>query len=404
MPAFLKKGKFIAYLMILFFILFFTMDFGAVDLQKVAVIVTLGLDYNGEEELYTLSGQVVSSAGQNASTQTQTIIKGTGLTPAMALKNMEDTSGWHPYICFCKLIILSKTVLEKDIINVLDFFIRSEQLSDTAIICAAENSAVEIIESKTDLDEISTFALLKSLLYNEDSCMNVLATNLKDFTLNFYNESNGNILTYIKIIKENSEITQPALNEPPKSSKTATGEKVIFDTTSSAVFMKENFAGILNSQETKAYNLISKKTKLGQIDVKHVSTGKYFIENCSLEIVKSSFKKKIDFNNDRISCNIKVKADFKIDHLESTNKDLKSLINSQNVPEELKEELARTMKTDIENMIETVKSYNSDIFEIEETLFRFHPKKYRNYKKIYPDSFLQNTDFIISIELNPVSS
>lgn len=406
MPAFLKKGKIIAYMMLLIFVLFFTLDFGAIDLQKVAIIVTLGLDYDSTQDTYTLSGQVVSSPTGNGDVnakESQAVIKGTGATPSMALKNMEDNSGWHPYISFCKLVVLSKTVFEKDIINVLDFFIRSEQLSDTAILCTTEESAATLLTSQTQLDQISTFSLLKSLLYNGSKNMNIVATNLKDFTIKFYNSSNGNILTYIKIVPDSLSAAADGQDSENSDSGQA-AQSVVFDSTGAAIFLKEKFVGLLSSQETKSYNLITKKTKLGQIDVKDVATPKYFIENCSLEIVNSCFSKKIYFKDDRIKCDINVKADFKIDHLESTDKDINNLVNSQNIPKELKDALADNMKTDIEKMLQTVKSYDSDIFDIEETLFRFHPNKYRQFKKNNPESFLQKTDFNITIQLNTVSN
>ena len=201
MPAFLKKGKFIVYIMIFIFILFFTLDFGAVDLQKVAIVVTLGLDYESEEQNYILSGQiaVTDSASSFTASENQAVIYGTGKTPSMALKNMEDNSGWHPYISFCKLIIVSKSVFEHNIMDALDFFLRNEQLNDTALICATEEKAADILNSKTSLDEVSTFSLLKTLLYNGSENMNVVATNLKDFAVRYYNSSSGNVLTYIKI-------------------------------------------------------------------------------------------------------------------------------------------------------------------------------------------------------------
>ena len=401
MPGFLKKGKIIVYILILIFILFFTMDFGAIDLQKVAVVVTLGLDYDKTASTYTLSGQVVSSTGGDTSKQDQAVIKGIGETPSMALKNMEDNSGWHPYISFCKLIVLSKSVFENDIINVLDFFIRSEKLSDTAVICATEEKAEDVLTSKTALDDISTFALLKSLLYNADKNMNVISTSLKDFTVNYYNTSNGNILSFIKTIPEDEPAD--ALDDAEEPSQDSS--KISFDTTGAAIFRKEKLAGFLTADETKAYNIITKKTKFGQMDVKDVQTTDYYIKNCSLELTNTSFNKKINFDKDTITCKITVNADFKINHLESEDKNLNNVIYSMKIPDELKTALSKKIQSSIEEMLDKIKSYDSDIFEIEENLFRFHPKKYKNFKKNNPEkSIIQNTDFDIKIKLKAVSN
>ncbi|MCL1900809.1 MAG: Ger(x)C family spore germination C-terminal domain-containing protein [Firmicutes bacterium] len=402
MPAFLKQGKFIVYIMIFVFVLFFTLDFGAVDLQKVAIVVTLGLDYESEEQNYVLSGQIAVTDSISAFTaaENQAVIYGSGKTPSMALKNMEDQSGWHPYISFCKLIIVSKSVFAQNIMDALDFFLRNEQLNDTALICATEEKAADILNSKTSLDEVSTFSLLKTLMYNGSENMNVVATNLKDFAVRYYNSSNGNILTYIKM----SESVE-ADGEGEEEAEEESGDTKIFNPTMAAVFRKSEFIGLLSSDEVRAYNLVTKKVKRGQMDLQDIETRDYFIENCSVEITNGKFNKSIYFEGNNIVCDINVHINFKIDHLESEEKNLNFLLHSEDVPKEFFTALKNRVKTDIQSMIDVVKSYDADIFDIEETLFKFRPGQYRKYKEHNEEdfSFIKNTKFNITINVNAIS-
>jgi len=402
MPAFLKKGKFIVYIMIFIFILFFTLDFGAVDLQKVAIVVTLGLDYESEEQNYILSGQiaVTDSASSFTASENQAVIYGTGKTPSMALKNMEDNSGWHPYISFCKLIIVSKSVFEHNIMDALDFFLRNEQLNDTALICATEEKAADILNSKTSLDEVSTFSLLKTLLYNGSENMNVVATNLKDFAVRYYNSSSGNVLTYIKI-NESVE----AAGEGEEGGEEEGGGEKIFNPTMAAIFRKSEFKGFLSSEEVRAYNLVAKKIKRGQMDLQNIQTKDYLINNCSVEITNSKFKKSVYFENDKIVCDINVYVDFKIDHLESEEKNLNFLLHSEDIPKELIVALENQIKKDIQSMINIIKGYDADVFDIEETLFKFHSGQYRKIKGQNEEdySFIKNTKFNITVSANAIS-
>ena len=404
MPAFLKKGKFVAYIMIFIFVLFFTLDFGAVDLQKVAIVVTLGFDYETEEQNYILSGQIATtdSASSFTATENQAVIYGTGKTPSMALKNMEDQSGWHPYISFCKLIIVSRSVFENNIMDALDFFLRNEQLNDTAIICATEEKAADILNSKTSLDEVSTFSLLKTLLYNGSENMNVVATNLKDFAIRFYNSSSGNILTYIKM----SESVETSSGEEEEESDPSDGGGTkIFNPTMAAIFRKSEFVGFLSSEEVRAYNLVTKKVSRGQIDLQDIETNDYLIDNCSVEVRSGKFTKTIYFENDKIVCDLSVGLDFKIDHLESEEKNLNFLLHNENVPLELNQALKNRVKQDIQDMINVIKGYDADIFDIEETLFKFHPWQYRKFKEQQEEdySFIKNTKFNITINVNAIS-
>jgi len=404
MWSFLKKSKFVVYIMIFIFVLFFTLDFGAVDLQKVAIVVTLGLDYETASDEYILSGQIATTDSGNSFTasENQAVIYGTGKTPSMALKNMEDNSGWHPYINFCKLIILSKSVFENDIINSLDFFLRTERLNDTALICATETKAADILNSKTSLDEVSTFSLLKTLLYNGSQNMNIVATNLKNFAIRYYNSSSGNILTYIKM---NEEIkTAAADGDENAGDEEEESKPTIFNPTMAAVFRKDEFAGFLSAEDVRAYNLVTKKIKLGQIDINDIEVEGYHINSCSVEIERSKCKKSVFFDNNNIVCNLNVCLNFKIDHLESEEKNLDFLLNSEDIPKELTEVLKEKIKQDIKNMIAIIKSYDADIFDIEETLFKYQPNIYRTFKQQNGDfSFIQNTYFNININANAIT-
>jgi len=401
MPAFLKKGKFIAYIMIFIFVLFFTLDFGAVDLQKVAIVVTLGLDYETEDQNYILSGQIATTdpGSSFTATENQAVIYGVGKTPSMALKNMEDQSGWHPYISFCKLIIVSKSVFENSIMDALDFFLRNEQLNDTALICATEEKAVDILNSKTSLDEVSTFSLLKTLMYNGSENMNVVATNLKDFAIRFYNNSSGNVLTYIKV-SESLKTSAEGEEDPPEED-----EVKMFNPTTAAIFRKSEFVGFLTSEKVRAYNLITKSVKRGQIDLHDIQTADYFVQNCSVEIKSSKFKKAIYFEDNKIICDINLCLDFKIDHLESEEKNLNFLLHIENVPKEIITALENQVKKDIQSMVNVIKDYDADVFDIEETLFRFHARHYRKFKEERGEdySFIKNTKFNITVSANVIS-
>ena len=87
---FMKKGRPIILILLCIAVLFFTNDFGRINLEKNAIIVAIGVDFDGEE--YRISCQVAASeapAQGNApvSQYLQHILKGVNQLMGRFIKN-----------------------------------------------------------------------------------------------------------------------------------------------------------------------------------------------------------------------------------------------------------------------------------------------------------------------------
>lgn len=87
-------------IMIALIALFFTNDYGIVDIHKSAIIVAVGIDPAGEEVQVTaqLALPQPSQSGENVQYKE---VQGSGLTVADALNEINSKTGFYPRLQFC---------------------------------------------------------------------------------------------------------------------------------------------------------------------------------------------------------------------------------------------------------------------------------------------------------------
>ena len=85
--------------------LFFTNDFGLVDIHKTSIITAVGIDCPEDEVLVTAEIAVPqpSQSGENIK---YTQVQGSGLTIADAMNEINAKTGFYPKLQFCKLILV----------------------------------------------------------------------------------------------------------------------------------------------------------------------------------------------------------------------------------------------------------------------------------------------------------
>ncbi|MBQ9480797.1 MAG: hypothetical protein IJU84_01375, partial [Clostridia bacterium] len=306
----LFKSKIILLLVLGILALDISNDFPLVDIKETAIVVALGVDKDGEE--YELSAQIaVPQATSQAASYKATVVSGKGRTPALALESVGTHTGWYVKLSFCNVIVLGKGIFDGDVMECLDYFIRTDKMLDTAELCATDATAKEILTTSTPLDDVSAFSASKILERDAESASAVSFMNLKEFSMGYYSESGFSLMPKIKT--ESSLDAESPDDASDKSgsggasgeggssggsgssdggessgdrgssnggssggnessgnggggSPSGSGEKnsgkkdKIFDANSTALFSKGVLAGELDDKETLVFNLILHKT------------------------------------------------------------------------------------------------------------------------------------------------
>lgn len=403
------RSKIAILILCLTFLIFFSNDFGLIDIEKTAIITALAIDL--EENNYVVTAQIAVPEATDQNTEnSKAQVSGKGKTVASAIKNIGDVSGWFPKMEFCNLIIVGSDFADTNIIRILDYFSKTLRIQDSAVVVMAEKKAKEILEVSTPLDNISSFALQKVLLKSPGFDRDVADTDIKTFVVNYYSSASSCVMPLVKIEDQKhilgNEASQSgsskqdlsAGGEKESSSQTSsnTGNKgnTIFNTKCTALFVKGKYVGELNENETLAYNMIygnfTGTTLDISVDKNALSENNEYllsVKRCNpnLKLVATDLGLTLDISID-LYCKISDQNTVVSDSTFEKNLPL---------PDEVIESTTNTVASWFESLIQKQKLSGCDFLKIKEKLYRYNHSKYSLFKDNFNSQF--NTNFSITV-------
>ncbi|MGN1103660.1 MAG: Ger(x)C family spore germination C-terminal domain-containing protein [Candidatus Coproplasma sp.] len=262
--SFFKRlsGMFIALLIIVLSALFFTNDFGLVDLRKTSVIIGVGIDFEGDDELVLTAQLAVPMPAENGENTQFTCVTGRGISVAEALNDVNVKTGFYPKLVFCKLIIIGESCFDKDINSRLNYFFSNEYSGLTPKIAACKGKAGDLFSMQLPYGDSVTDSLDRLLSDEAIKSANVSAANLNKFGQGYYSKSGASYMPYIEVSGGEGEQGQAeGQGESGQGDSQAQGAKsgkeVEFFCGKTAVFNRGKLAGILSEQQAFAFNLLN---------------------------------------------------------------------------------------------------------------------------------------------------
>ncbi|MDE7084207.1 MAG: hypothetical protein K2O81_03075, partial [Clostridia bacterium] len=177
----LKRSLTILYLLVFAVLafLFFTNDFGLLDLRKTSVVIGVGLDIE-EDEVVLTAQLAVPQPAENGENTKFNVVTGEGATVAAALNEVNVKTGFYPKLVFCKLIILGESCFGENITKLLEYFYRNEYTGLTLNIAACQGKASELIAQQFPCGNSATDVIDKLLSAEAQASGNVAAATVKD--------------------------------------------------------------------------------------------------------------------------------------------------------------------------------------------------------------------------------
>ena len=395
------------------FLMFFSNDFGLIDIEKTAIITAVAIDLE-KDGSYKVTAQIAVPEATDTNTENERAqIAGKGATVGAAIKNIGDTSGWFPQLCFCNLIIVGGGFSDYNIIKILDYFSKTLRVQDSALIVMAENEGVELLKLATPLDNISSFALQKIILKNAGLNRDVAACDVKSFCTGYYSDAKSCYMPIVKIVSQKSE------NEKASAENSGGGESgdsggsqgsggsgggqgsqsetggakgdAIFNANTTALFVEGEKVGELDEKLTLAFNALTKDFASTTFEVKNVETGAG-LQNYLLTVFSCSASRRLEVsaNGIRLCVNLNVYA--KISDTNGTVSDVDYVKNIP-MPYYVKERAETDFKESIEDLIRTEIQTGCDILGIKKELY----KKHNSWYKLYKDDYLQRLTYDVKV-------
>ena len=394
-----KGVKLSALLLAAVFLLFFSNDFGLIDIEKTAIItaVAIDLEENGE---YKITAQIAVPEATDTNTENlRAQIAGKGSTVGAAIKNIGDTSGWFPQLCFCNLIIVGKGFSDYNIIKVLDYFSKTLRIQDSALIVMAETDGAELLKLSTPLDNISSFALQKILLKNAGLNRDVAVCDVKSFCTGYYSEAGSAYMPLIKVVSQKSENEKASADDANGSeSSGGSGSAEISGGGSSGGSGSGGESGgakgELDANLTLAFNALTRDFATSTFEVKDVNTGGETL-NYLLTVFSCTASRSLTVSDNGIRLNVSLDAYVKISDMNGQASDLEYIKNLP-LPVNVKERAEADFTERITDLIRTEKETGCDFLDVKKELYR----KHHSYYYVYKDNFIENMSYSVSVNFS----
>ncbi len=394
-----------AYAIIIAFLvaLFFTNDFGLVDLRKTSVIIGLGVDFEDDKELTLTAQLAVPRPAENGENTQFSVVTGSGASVAEALNDINGKTGFLPKLVFCKLIIIGESCFDKDILSQLNYFYSNEYSGLTPKIAACKGKAGELFSLQLPYGDSATDSVERLLSDEAQKSGNVSTVNMNEFGQDYYSKSGASYMPYIETAGTDEEGQSGGGQSGESQSGGGSGGKdgqsggsqgggsggqtnLEFSCGKTAIFNKGVFAGLLNDEQTFAFNLING-------DIRHASicygegdnAVTLSVRNCdggvSLKMEKGVPVLKVSFE-----------AAAKIQDDKETADEPSG---GGRTPDEALKAGEQTVKKQLESMYEYSRSLGCDLLGVKDLLYKTQNKYYETLK----DSIIKSLTVVYEVKL-----
>lgn len=383
-------------------IFYFSSDFALIDIEKTAIIVAIGID-EGENSRYKITAQIaIPQATDTAAANDDAVVIGDGNTVMEGIQNIGAKTGWHPKLSFCSLVLIGRKIAENGVKDVIDYFIVSEKVQNSAIVAMADDKAGEILTSKTPLDAISSFAVSKIVLKSRWMTNTVPNANLRKIALSEYSPSKSSFMPVIKPIKENtkskeggsSSITASTKSEGSEDSGGGSGGSgggggessggssggkdvpdKVYDASTLAVFSEFKLKGEFDEELTQIFNMLMGPLGESYITLENGDEKTLLALSNGTRSVKVNLEKKPT---------IEIKLSFKVEVSDSSEGYSLDKLNRRSVvDEDTITKVTDKLNVLLLKLVDKVKESGADALLIRDKIYKFSNSRFEEFKN-YP--------------------
>ena len=419
------------YIVIIAFLvfLFFSNDFGLLDVQKTAIITAAGIDREGDEFIVTSQLAIPQSSSQGKQSESVQIVS-RGKTVADAFDQINAKTGWYPKLVFCNLIVLGEKATAYNVFDALDFFLLDEYLSDDCLVATCDGLARDILNTQALVDPSSSVAIGKVLSPHAMRVGATLPVSLREFASGYFSDSSAGYLPILKTEPQQEQIGQNG-NTPPSSNDSssqnqnsgsssesanseqggATNEdssasdssqggksaqkqenKPVFSASETALFVKGKRVGKLNVSESFAFSAVKNKLRLAPYSVEKGDN------TCALNIKNNSSKLRLQVGKDgRAQLNVKLSLTAGLlDYSKALPLDESA--DMGDVPSGVFAAAEKKLAGDILSVYEKARACGCDIFGTRDLLVKYKSRKLRRFA----DSLLENSAVTVSVHFKNI--
>ncbi len=264
------------------------------ELADLMIIQGIGMDKKDGEYKVTVeilnNEQSGSPSGDSNSENKTKIYSTSGDTLSTAFRRLTSKSGNLPLFAHNRVVVIGKSLLNENIRDLLDFYIRNYDSRASQIVCVAKDEDAEsIIRAKLLKDTVKS-EILENLLEESNIESIVPKSRIIDIINAYYSETGGFCIPAVIIDKN--------------------GENEDFKLSGTALFNKNGFLKYLNEEESQGLSFLNDTVEKGYLSTTLPDNGK-----ASFLINKCHTSYNINIENGRIIYEVKINIHCDLDEI-----------------------------------------------------------------------------------------
>lgn len=358
--------------------LFFSNDFGLIDIQKTAIILAAGIDRTEEGEFSVTAEIAVPAASRTGENTTEISVNGKGDTVARAFREINVKTGWFPKLVFCDLIVLGENTAKRDVFDALGYFLRNEYMSDNCLVATCEGNAEDLFSAGLAVDEMPALALQKILSTEAKKAGNISAVNLKDFSVGYYAEHKSGYMPYIRRLPEDkkesendSSVSGGGSGGSGEAGQSEKQNPPSLDASYTALFFEGRNVGLLDADESLAFNLAYNSIRLATLEVE----AKNEIYALALKNVKHDVHFKAEGGALILFVSVSAAAQT-ADESASGRDGIREIAEYRKVNDEVLRATEKKITEKLLSAFETARENHCDLFEVVDKLRKYAPERH----------------------------
>lgn len=393
-------------------ILFFSNDFGLVDIQKTAIVLAVGIDRENDEFIVNSRIAVPSASGDQKAAADSIQVETRGDTVGAAIQEINTKTGWYPKLVFLNLIVLGDTATRKNAFETLDYFLRNEYMSDDCKVCCCEGKAGELLDTKTAVEKIPSLAIGKILSDHSAATGLAAVTSLREFAAGYFGVSKSGYMPLLKTAPLSTDKKTDGADSSGSSDggsgggsgdssggesggsggeSSGGGEGKTFTATETALFLSGVYRGKLTKDETLAFLCVNGGVRLATFDVDYGGV------TYTLTMKKSNAKIKFsvdDFAAPKLNVTLDIIAGLQD---LSASQTIVEIAAPDKTKQAVLEEAGKKMQRLIKSTFEKSRAHGCDLFGAEKRLQKFESA----YFNAYRENLLERVLFYTDVRFSP---
>ena len=383
--------------------------------------IVTGVSIDKKNDKYNVGLQIISPQSNISNNENLQIVEDEGDSFYNCIANLSIKLGKIIGFEHANIIILGESMVDEDIMNILDFLYRNYKITMSAILVQCKGEAKTLLETSAELNNNSSSSLQNNLGFNNLIIETANTTTLGNFFNDYYSFSGTSLMSVIEIPqkegeKENTTDSngssqggggQNQQESEGSSSQGGSGaeslvEPLVKNNGEGAVYKNGKLIEIISRDLTKGFTWPQEKTVQGIVKVEDITDNRYYNHSMvTVKIEQSTTKVSSKIENDKMILDVKLKLYCYVAEIVDNSKKSLNIVqlNEDYLSAPLIEKVNQKISDLVSDSLNYSKQKGVDVFKFYDRFYKYNNKEFKKFLNKYGENYLERCKINLNIEI-----